>query len=50
MGCIVAQGFFKSCKRALKKDGILCTQGECMWLHVKIIAEVRVSIPVVGII
>ena len=32
--------FFKSCKRALKKDGILCTQGECQWLHAKIIGGV----------
>lgn len=31
------QPFFKHCKRALKKNGILCTQGECMWLHVEII-------------
>jgi spermidine synthase len=32
--------FFKSCKKALKKNGILCTQGECQWLHAKIIGEV----------
>lgn len=32
--------FFKSCKRALRSGGILCTQGECMWLHVNIISAV----------
>ena len=32
--------FFKSCKKALRKNGILCTQGECQWLHTKIIGEV----------
>lgn len=32
--------FFKSCKKALRKGGILCTQGECQWLHAKIIGEV----------
>lgn len=32
--------FFKSCKKALTKKGILCTQGECQWLHTKIIGEV----------
>jgi spermidine synthase len=34
------QSFFKSCRRALTKEGILCTQGECQWLHTKIIGEV----------
>jgi len=37
------QAFFRSCKRALKKDGVLCTQGECQWLHVDIIAQVTKS-------
>jgi len=32
--------FFASCKKALKKNGVLCTQGECMWLHLKIIKHV----------
>lgn len=32
--------FFRSCHRALRKGGILCTQGECMWLHVDIIRQV----------
>lgn len=34
------QKFFQSCKKALRRDGILCTQGECQWLHVNIIEEV----------
>lgn len=29
--------FYRSMKSALKSDGILCTQGECMWLHVQLI-------------
>lgn len=29
--------FYRSMKSALKPDGILCTQGECMWLHVQLI-------------
>lgn len=29
--------FFLSMKNALKPEGILCTQGECMWLHAQLI-------------
>lgn len=29
--------FFAYVKDSLKADGIMCTQGECMWLHAKLI-------------
>lgn len=28
-------------KTALKEDGILCCQGECQWLHLDLIKEMR---------
>lgn len=32
--------FFLSMKNALGPDGLICTQGECMWLHMDLIAGV----------
>lgn len=31
--------FYKLMKNALKQNGLLCTQGECMWIHLKLIKE-----------
>ena len=43
--------FFELLKNALKPDGILCSQGECQWLHLDIIksvlAKLRSLFPVV---
>ena len=32
--------FFKSMHNALAPGGIVCTQGECLWLHLDLIARV----------
>ena len=32
--------FFLSMKNALAPGGIICTQGECLWLHLDLIANV----------
>jgi spermidine synthase len=32
--------FFLSMREALAPGGILCTQGECQWLHLDLIAKV----------
>jgi spermidine synthase len=32
--------FFISMRNALAPDGLICTQGECMWLHMDLIAGV----------
>lgn len=32
--------FFRSIERALKPGGVLCTQGECQWLHLDLIKDV----------
>lgn len=32
--------FFGLIQKALRKDGLLCSQGECMWLHLDIISSV----------
>ena len=32
--------FFLSMKNALGPQGVICTQGECMWLHLDLIANV----------
>eukprot|EP00741_Cyanophora_paradoxa_P002309 tig00000581_g2240.t1 len=32
--------FFRSLKRTLRPNGIVCTQAECMWLHLDIIKSV----------
>ena len=34
------QPFFESMNRALRPGGVICTQGECMWLHLDLIKEV----------
>lgn len=36
--------FFKSMHAALREGGIVCTQGECMWLHVDLIKPLVKSI------
>mmetsp|Transcript_16771 Transcript_16771/g.20936 ORF Transcript_16771/g.20936 Transcript_16771/m.20936 type:complete len:300 (+) Transcript_16771:129-1028(+) len=36
--------FYKSMYRALREGGIVCTQGECMWLHVDLIRPLMNSI------
>eukprot|EP00795_Rhopilema_esculentum_P007127 gene7127-12782_t len=33
--------FYKLMNNALKPDGLLCTQGECMWIHLKLIKEMK---------
>jgi len=35
--------FFKSIERALRPGGVLATQGECLWLHLDLIADVAES-------
>lgn len=37
---LFAPAFFESCHKALKPEGIICTQGECQWLHLDFIAKV----------
>ena len=32
--------FYGSCSRALRPGGIMCNQGECVWLHLDLIAPV----------
>ena len=32
--------FFEKIHRALKPGGVVCTQGECVWLHVELIKDV----------
>jgi hypothetical protein len=32
--------FFEKIYRALKPGGVLCTQGECIWLHAELIKDV----------
>ncbi|KAK8815222.1 hypothetical protein WA158_003434 [Blastocystis sp. Blastoise] len=32
--------FYKTMKEALREGGIICTQGECQWLHLDLIAKV----------
>lgn len=32
--------FYASLKKALRPDGIVCTQGECIWLHLDLITKV----------
>ena len=34
------QEYYYSLKNALKPDGILCSQGECQWLHIDLIKKV----------
>ena len=36
----VLQPFFQDMHRALRPGGVICTQGECMWLHLHLIQQV----------
>jgi len=36
---LFAEEFYRTMKGALREGGIICTQGECLWLHEKLIAE-----------
>ena len=36
----VLQPFFQDMHRALRPGGVICTQGECMWLHLDLIQQV----------
>ena len=38
--CSPEQLFFESMHRALRPGGVICTQGECMWLHLDLIKQV----------
>jgi len=33
--------YYELMSRALKDDGIICTQGECIWLHLKLICQMK---------
>ena len=35
-----AQPFFQNMHRALRPGGVVCTQGECLWLHLDLIKQV----------
>ena len=35
--------FYEAMAAALKPNGIICTQGECMWLHLELISKVLTS-------
>ncbi|KAK2501451.1 LOW QUALITY PROTEIN: hypothetical protein MC885_000674 [Smutsia gigantea] len=35
------ESYYQLMKMALKEDGILCCQGECQWLHLDLIKEMR---------
>jgi spermidine synthase len=37
---LFTDSFYKNLARVLKPGGIVCTQGECMWLHVELIRDV----------
>ena len=39
-GIFVLQPFFQDMHRALRPGGVICTQGECMWLHLDLIQQV----------
>jgi len=36
--------FYQRAYDSLKPDGVLCTQAECMWLHMKLISEMSVYV------
>ncbi len=40
MRAYASQPFFESMHRALRPGGIVCTQGECVWLHLDLIKRV----------
>eukprot|EP01138_Halocafeteria_seosinensis_P006191 gb/GECG01006332.1/.p1 GENE.gb/GECG01006332.1/~~gb/GECG01006332.1/.p1 ORF type:complete len:311 (+),score=35.67 gb/GECG01006332.1/:1-933(+) len=35
--------FYESARKCLRDDGVICTQGECMWLHLDMIYDVMRS-------
>lgn len=37
---LYTDSFYNTMKAALKKGGIICTQGECQWLHLPLIRRV----------
>ncbi|CAG0894675.1 unnamed protein product [Cyprideis torosa] len=37
--CLFEEAYFQRLQRALKPGGIFCSQGESMWIHMKIIQE-----------
>ena len=37
---LYTNSFYNTMKAALKKGGIICTQGECLWLHLPLIRKV----------
>ena len=37
---LYTDSFYNTMKAALKKGGIICTQGECQWLHLPLIRKV----------
>ena len=39
-GFVCLQPFFLDMHRALRPGGVICTQGECMWLHLDLIQQV----------
>jgi len=38
---IFEKPYYEKMKRALSRDGIICCQGECLWLHLNIICEMK---------
>ena len=38
---LFTDAFFRSVHRVLRPGGILCTQGECAWLHLDLIKQVQ---------
>jgi spermidine synthase len=40
--------FYERCKRALRSDGILCTQAENIWIHMKLIKSMYDFIQTIG--
>ncbi|KAI8614245.1 S-adenosyl-L-methionine-dependent methyltransferase [Chytriomyces sp. MP71] len=40
---LFGEGFYALMKRSLKQGGIVCTQGECQWLHLPLIKQVLES-------
>ncbi|KAJ3070024.1 hypothetical protein HDU98_006931 [Podochytrium sp. JEL0797] len=37
---LFGEGFYSLMKRSLKAGGIICTQGECQWLHLPLVKQV----------
>ncbi|KAK2157934.1 hypothetical protein LSH36_181g04036 [Paralvinella palmiformis] len=35
------KSYYERMKKALKPDGIICSQGECLWLHLNLIKEMQ---------